>query len=203
MGKFKSLLPKYIVESLVPYDKSKLAKVLDTSGNYKIHARGIDDPGSTKNYSNLEDIARFLQPRDNGPDYRRNGGLQTDYMQYAFDGFNWEDLLDGDPRDYNTKYRSFLIDLPLKLKWVHEKIKEPTAAYTDCWMGYEGGDSGYDYASIIYLDRPYQGRDRLYHVMLNTNWNPVVEKSLDAAKKAAIPLILSYRKYMKDTYGGH
>ena len=62
-------------------------------------------------------------------------------------------------------------------------------------------DSGYDYAAIIYLDNPYEGRERLYHVMLHTNWKLVVEKTLDAAKKAAIPLILSYRKYMEDTYG--
>jgi len=201
-----------MLENLVPYDKSKDTTVVDTKGDYKIYARGIDDSGSVKKYDNLEDVVRFLKPRDSGPEYRRNGGLQDEYTQYAFEGFDWSDILDGPPADHNTKYKIHLRDLPLKLNWVHKKMDysdkwDPKSTpdsgpYTDMWSGYEGGDSGYDYTGQIYrikYDGGYQvqggGPNGLY-----AKYNTV--KTLEDAKKQAVELTLAYRKLLKDKYGG-
>ena len=191
-------------------------EIVNTRGNFKVYFRGVDDPGSVKKFDDLTDVARYIQGRDGGPDYRRKGGLQSEYGQYAFEGFNWEDLLDGDPRSADTKYKVHLTNLPLKLKWVHrvpDKESKPfigsngvvyDSPYSDAWYGYEGSDSGHDITAVIFLDKAYAGRERFYHPSLWTHgYSGKPEKTLDAAKKSALELVMKYRKYMKDTYGSY
>jgi hypothetical protein len=183
------------------WNKGQQTDVVDTSGDYKLHINAVDGPG-VKSFSNLEDVARYLKGRDLGPEYRREGGLQAEYAQYAFDGFTWEDIMDGNPQSYEAKYKNYLLDLPLKLRWKHEKIKDSTV-YSDVWQGYQGGDSGYDYSAQIYLDKPYEGRERFYHIIAggqNGKWLPK-EKTLEDAQKAAIKGIPEYEEELRRKYG--
>jgi hypothetical protein len=208
---FKSLIAECILsvlneaDEMIPYDKSKLTSLVNTKGNYAIHYHGIDGD-SIQKYDNLEDVARFLIGRDLGADYRRDGGLQSEYAQYTFQGFNWNDLLTGPPRDYNSKYKSHFINLPLKLRWEHRKIEQTgqyPPAYSDEWRAYEGGNKEYDYDGQIYLDWPYGNRERFYHPTVggtNCKWLST-EKTLESAKKAVFDGIPIYRKWLEDNYG--
>jgi hypothetical protein len=221
MQKLKALINPCVLESqeLTPYDKSKLTNVVNTKGDFKVYFRGVDDPGSVKKFDDLADVVRYVKPRDGGPDYRRDGGLQGEYGQYAFEGFNWDNILDGDPRSDGAKYKVYLTNLPLKLTWVHEIPDEKfppfigdrgvvySSAYSDAWHGYQPGDSGYDTSATIFYDKPYTGewgkRERLYHCLLGANqfWNIPAQKTLEAAKEAILKAIPLYKQYIKDKYG--
>lgn len=168
--------------------------IVDTKGDYSILSRGIDDPGSVKKFTDLESVVRFVRPRDMGPEYRRKNGLQDEYMQYVFNGFTWNDLLDGDPRDPKAKYKVHLVDMPIKLRWVHKKIPN-SHAYTDAWYGYEGDDTGNDIAAFIFRDH-----DGKFHPAGGFSL-PIYDKNsyndLDSAVKAALGLTKQYYERSK------
>lgn len=186
--KFDEIVNKILYESIIV---SNPLSIVDTEGDYTIVSQGIDDPGSEKHYSNLEDVARFLKSRDQGPEYRKTWGLQDEYTRYAFRGFTWSDILDGNPTSSEATYKPQLVNLPLKLRWKHEKI-DRYGVYTDAWYGYEGSDTGYDIAAAIYLDK--QGK---YHPQGGWNlaiYSNQIFNNLEDAKKQAYELTKEYKK---------
>lgn len=91
---------------------------------YSITYRGIDG-NDKKSFKNLGQVARYVEPRDQGSDYRRPTYLQGEFAAFYFDGFSWSDLLDGSPFNSETKYKPDLLALPenARLRWTKYKSR--------------------------------------------------------------------------------
>lgn len=164
----------------------------NTSGKFRIHMAGIDEPGTVREFNDLAEVADYLEERSNGRKVKR--GLSTDTMDYAFEGFDWHDLLQPD-----GSFKPSLLNMPFKFRWEEENVLNTSSGFTKKHhRGYRGGAKGYDHSVEIW-ERSNGDFDARVGEGSGQHIGPY--KTLEEAKAAVGPELKLYKRYLNEQYG--